>query len=123
VYRDPDTKKVFDFVTSDFKSDAQVIADTYKRRWAVELLFRWFKGHLNIRYFEVRNPNAVKIQLAVAVLVQLLVQLYRLVNKFRGTLWDCLRAIRTNLIIVGLEGSGFQSTHAGNPLLVAGLRN
>lgn len=30
---------------------------------------------MKIRYFEMRNPNAVKIQLAVAVLVQLLVQL------------------------------------------------
>jgi hypothetical protein len=117
IYRDEETKKVFDFVTSDWKSSAQDIADTYKRRWAVELLFRWFKGHLNIRYFEVRNPNAVKIQLATAVLVQLLVQLYRLINKFPGTLWDCLRAIRMELIIGGLEGSGFQSVRHGKPLL------
>jgi hypothetical protein len=45
IYRDPETKKVFDFVTSDLESSAQEVADTYKRRWAVELLFRWFKGH------------------------------------------------------------------------------
>jgi hypothetical protein len=29
VYRDPETKKVFYFVTSDFKSSAQSIAETY----------------------------------------------------------------------------------------------
>ncbi len=51
VFRDPDTKKIFDFVTSDFKSDAEDIAAIYKRRWAVELLFRWLKGHLDIRRF------------------------------------------------------------------------
>jgi hypothetical protein len=40
-------------------------------------------------------------------LVQLLVQLYRIANKFRGTLWECLRAIRTDLALRGLEESGF----------------
>jgi len=123
VYRDPETKKIFDFVTSDWKSSAQTIADTYKRRWAVELLFRWFKGHLKIRYFETRNPNAVRIQLAVAVLVQLLVQLYRIVNQFRGTLWECLRAIRTVLALKGVAECGFAKHNRRKPLLAAGLTN
>ena len=74
IYRDPDTGKIFHFVTSDFKSSATSIAEIYRKRWAVELLFRWFKGHLDIRYLAVRNVNAVKTQLAIAVLVQLLLQ-------------------------------------------------
>lgn len=123
IYRDPETKKIFDFVTSDFKSSAQTIADIYKRRWAVELLFRWFKGHLKIRYFETRNPNAVKIQLAVAVLVQLLIQLYRSVTEFRGTLWECLRAIRTILVVEGLGTGGFPRGRRRKPLISAGLTN
>ena len=121
IYRDPETKKVFDFVTSDFKSSAQTIANIYKKRWAVELLFRWFKGHLKIRYFETRNPNSVKIQLAVAVLVQLLVQLYRIVIKFRGTLWECLRGLRTSLAIKGVEQSAFPTLYRRKPLIEAGL--
>ena len=123
IYRDPETKKIFDFVTSDFTSSAQTIADIYKKRWAVELLFRWFKGHLKIRYFETRNPNAVKIQLTVAVLVQLLVQLYRIVNRFRGTLWECLRAIRTALALKGVEKCGFPRLDRRKSLLEAGLTN
>jgi len=123
IYRDEETKKVFDFVTSDWASTAQEIAGIYKKRWAVELLFRWFKGHLNIRYFEVRNPNALKIQLATAVLVQLLVQLFRLVTKFKGSLWECLRVIRMQLIKNGLEKSGLQRIKAGKPLLQEGLIN
>ena len=123
IYRDPETKRIFDFITSDWKSSAQAIADTYKKRWAVELLFRWFKGHLKIRYFETRNPNAVKTQLAIAVLVQLLVQLYRIVNRFRGTLWDCLRAIRTSLALRGVAECGFPSPNRRKPLLKAGLTN
>lgn len=123
IYCDPETKKIFDFVTSDFKSSAQTIANTYKKRWAVELLFRWFKGHLKIRYFETRNPNAVRIQLTVAVLVQLLVQLYRTVTKFRGTLWECLRAIRTALAIEGIGTRAFPGGSLRKPVPGTGLIN
>lgn len=108
LYRDPETKKIFDFITSDFQSPAQTIADTYKKRWAVELLFRWLKGHLNIRYFASKNPNAIKIQLAIAVLVQLLVQLHRIEQKYPGTLWECLRALRMHFVRQALTESGFQ---------------
>lgn len=98
VYRDLDTNKVFYFVTSDFKSSAQAIADTYKQRWAVELLFRWLKGHLDIRYLESKDTNAIRIQLAVAVLTQLLLQLKKIAEQYQGTLWELLCMIRTDLI-------------------------
>jgi len=98
IYRDPETGKIFHFVTSDFKSAATTIAEIYRKRWAVELLFRWLKGHLDIRYLAVRNVNAVKTQLAIAVLVQLLLQLKKITEDFQGTLWELLRIIRTTLV-------------------------
>lgn len=98
IYRDPETKKIFHFVTSDWKASASEIADIYKKRWAVELLFKWFKGHLNIRYLPSKSVNAVKVQIAVAVLVQLLLQLKRLKERFKGTLWELLRLIRSSQI-------------------------
>ena len=103
IYRDPETKKVFDFITSDFGSPAIEIAAIYKKRWAVELLFRWMKGHLKVRTLEPRNTNAIKVQLTVAVLVQLLVALYRILKKFKGTLWECLRLIQTQWTRSALE--------------------
>jgi hypothetical protein len=98
IYKDRVTGKIFHFVTSDPKISAKAVADTYKRRWAVELLFRWLKGHLDIRYLPSRTKNAVKTQLAVAVLVQLLLQLKKLVDGLTGTLWEVLRDIRVVLI-------------------------
>lgn len=105
IYRDPETKKIFHFVTSDLKISAQIVADIYKRRWAVELLFRWLKGHLNIRQLASRNKNAAKSQLAVAVLVKLLLQLQKLTNKICATLWEILRAIRAAIARDGLTNS------------------
>lgn len=107
VYRDPGTKKVFYFVTSDFQSSAQAIADIYKQRWAVELLFRWLKGHLDIRYLESKNTNAVRVQLAVVVMVQLLLQLKKIAELYSGTLWELLRSIRTTLIKESLSRCDF----------------
>jgi len=105
VFRDPDTKKIFDFVTSDFDSEAEEIAAIYKRRWAVELLFRWLKGHLDIRRLPLKNNNAVEVQMAVAIMVQLLLRLKKVVTQFRGTLWQLLQAIRAKLHQQGLSGT------------------
>ena len=104
MYRDPETLKIFHFVTSDFHSRAQKIADLYRKRWSVELLFRWLKGHLKVRTLDARTPNAVKVQLTLAVLVQLLIQLYRTVthNEDKLSLWECLRQIRTQWIRASL---------------------
>lgn len=102
VYRAPESKVVFNFITSDLKISGQEVADIYRRRWSVELLFRWLKGHLNIRYFAAKTPNAIKVHVAIAVFVQLLVQLDRLKKKAKGTLWDHLRRLRVVLRVSGL---------------------
>lgn len=123
IYKDPDSKKVFNFITSDLESNAQEIADCYKRRWAVELLFRWMKGHFNIRYLPLKNTNAVKVQLAAAVLTQLLVQLDRMISDFKGTLWEYLRALRVDLARNGIQGSNvdYSGRHHPEPASVVDL--
>lgn len=103
IYRDFKTKKIFHFITSDWNADPQLIADIYKKRWAVELLFRWLKGHMNIRYLPFRNVNAVKTQLAAAVLTQLLIQLHRLKCQFNGSLWEFLRILRNFFTQEGIK--------------------
>ncbi|MBK7889964.1 MAG: transposase [Bdellovibrionales bacterium] len=106
IYRDKLTQKVFHFVTSDQKASAKMIANIYKRRWAVELLFRWMKGHLDIRRLPLKTPNAIHTQLAIAVLVQLLLQLKKIISKFKGTLWELLREMRTAFARKVLQGCG-----------------
>ena len=106
IYRDPETKRLFHFITSDKRSKAQTIADIYRKRWAVELLFRWLKGNLRIRYFATKTPNAIRIQLAIAVLIQLLTQLSRLRSGFEGTQSESIRRLRSTLAREVLGASG-----------------
>lgn len=86
-------------------SSAQAIADTYKQLWAVELLFRWLKGHLDIRYLESKDTNAVRVQLAAAVFTQLPLQVKKISERYNGTLWELLRSIRTALLKESLSQS------------------
>lgn len=75
MFKDQDSKKIYHFVTSDFESDALEIAEIYKNRWSVELLFRWLKQNLFIRHLHVASVNAVKTLLMIAVIIHLLLVL------------------------------------------------
>jgi len=44
--------------------------------YAIELLFRWIKNHLQVKHFLSRSEHAVKIQLYAALITYLLVALF-----------------------------------------------
>jgi len=43
-YYDKETNKRLKFVTNNFKMKAQDVADIYKRRWQIELFFKWLNS-------------------------------------------------------------------------------
>jgi hypothetical protein len=69
------TGKVLRILTNDLDAPAQKIADLYKRRWQIELFFRWVKQTLKIKHFLGRSENAVRIQIAIALIAFLLLRL------------------------------------------------
>lgn len=60
--------------SNDLDSPAQEIADLYKARWQIELFFRWLKQNLRIRHFLGTSRNAVRIQIAVAIIIYLVLR-------------------------------------------------
>ncbi|ATQ69628.1 IS4 family transposase [Methylosinus trichosporium] len=62
-------------ITNDMTRSAVEIAALYKARWAIELLFRWIKQHLNIRKFLGENENAVRLQLIAAMIAFVLLRI------------------------------------------------
>jgi hypothetical protein len=90
--------KTLRIVTNDLDAPAQEIADLYKRRWAIELFFRWVKQTLKIRHFVGRSENAVRIQIACALIAYLLVKLARDAAKVSHGLLAFARLLRTNLM-------------------------
>jgi IS4 transposase len=62
-------------ITNDLVRPAIEIAALYKRRWQIELLFRWIKQHLRIRKFLGNNDNAVRLQILAAMIAYLLLRI------------------------------------------------
>jgi transposase len=70
-----ETGKILRIVTNDLDAPAEEIAELYKRRWQIELFFRWVKHTLKVRHFFGTSENAVCIQLAVALIAFLLLRM------------------------------------------------
>ncbi|MBO4228591.1 transposase [Bradyrhizobium neotropicale] len=62
-------------LTNDLARTAVEIAALYKRRWQIELLFRWIKQHLDIRKFLGTNDNAIRLQVLAAMIAYLLLRI------------------------------------------------
>lgn len=84
-------------VTNLLDVSAEIIAELYKARWDIELFFKWIKQNLKIKKFLGRSANAVKIQLAVALITYLLIQLFKINLKGKFTLQQTLIWVRHNL--------------------------
>lgn len=80
-------------------ASASEIAETYKARWQIELLFKWLKQHLKIKTFLGRNENAVKLQILCALIAFLLLKLYhqRAPQTAADTLWIFMAGTSANL--------------------------
>lgn len=67
-------------ITNDLVRPAIEIAALYKRRWQIELLFRWIKQHLRIRKFLGNNDNAIRLQILAAMIAYLLLRIAARLN-------------------------------------------
>lgn len=123
IYKDPETKKVLHFITSDFERSAQEIADIYKKRWSVELLFKWLKGHLHIRRLACKSKNAVRAWLAVSLSVQILLSLKKLTDGLKDTLWEILRQLKIGTLLESSAVRAFWSAASPEPPLAGPLEN
>ena len=93
-----DTGTVLRILSNDLDASAQDIADLYRRRWAIELFFRWVKQTLKITRFIGTSENAVRIQIAVALIAFLLLRLVQAVQKAIPSPMVFARLIRSNLM-------------------------
>lgn len=72
-YVSPKDGKRLRFLTNNLELDAVTVAMLYRKRWRIELFFKWIKQHLRVKAFFGTTPNAVKTQLWAAVIVYVLV--------------------------------------------------
>jgi hypothetical protein len=93
-----DGKTILRIVTNDLDASAREIADLYKRRWAIELFFRAIKQGLKIKHFVGRSENAVRIQIAVAMIAYLILRRAQDLAKLTPSLLRFSGLVRANLM-------------------------
>lgn len=93
-----DTGKELRILTNDLDAPAEEIANLYKRRWAIELFFRWVKQTLKITHLIGTSENAVKIQIAVALIAFLILRLAHAAAKLTHSPLTFARLVRINLM-------------------------
>ena len=92
-FKDPKTSKRLVFLTNNFALPAITIADLYRCRWQVELLFKWIKQHLRIKVFFGTSENAVKTQIWIAVSVYVLVAIIKKRLNLSASLYEILQIL------------------------------
>jgi hypothetical protein len=97
TYRDPETGRVYVFLTNHFRLVAKTIADIYKERWQIEIFFRFIKQNLKIKAFIGNSKNAVMSQIYAALIVYLLLCYTKFLCNLSVTLQNFMRILQLNL--------------------------
>ena len=72
TYVDVRKHKLISLLTNDMEFDPSEIIEMYRRRWEIELLFKQIKQNFPLRYFYGESANAIKIQIWVTLIANLL---------------------------------------------------
>jgi IS4 transposase len=97
-FYDEEINQVFVFITNNTVLEASEIALLYKKRWEVELFFKWMKQHLRIKSFWGTTMNAVKIQMYCAVIAYCLVALVGYKLKVDRRIYEILQILSITLL-------------------------
>ena len=73
--------KQFYLLTNDFEISAKEIAQAYRRRWDIEVFFRFLKQEMNVSHLVSLNKNGIQVMLYMTLIVAMLILIYKKANK------------------------------------------
>ncbi|HPR53466.1 MAG TPA: IS4 family transposase [Deltaproteobacteria bacterium] len=97
-YYDQEKDEEFIFLTNNTSLTALEVAMLYKKRWEVELFFKWMKQHLRIKSFWGTTLNAVKIQMYCAIIAYCLVAITGNKLKVDRRIYEILQILSISLL-------------------------
>lgn len=81
-------------LTNDLSLSAEEICDVYRRRWQIELFFKWIKQHLVLKRLYGKSEAAVYNQLRIALITYCLLILMQLKMAHKGRLLEVYKCVR-----------------------------
>lgn len=73
-------EKIFWFLTNDFELTGKEVADYYRRRWDIEVFFRFIKQELNVSHLVSLSKNGIEVMVYMTLIVAMLVLVYKKAN-------------------------------------------
>lgn len=98
AFRDLQENRSFVFLSNDFELPPLTICELYKKRWRVELFFKWIKQHLRIRHFFGRSRNAIQCQIWTAICTYLLVAIAKRHLRLKKSLYEILQIVSVSAL-------------------------
>lgn len=73
--------ETFLFLTNIFDLEPELITLFYRKRWDIEVFFRFIKQELNFSHFMSTNENGIKIILYMTLILSMLILIYKRINQ------------------------------------------
>lgn len=80
VIKNETTQKEFWFLTNEFDLSAKEIADYYRKRWDIEVFFRFLKQELNLSHLVSMNKNGIEVMIYMTMIASMLLLIYKKAN-------------------------------------------
>ncbi len=77
TYADVQKRRIITLLTNDMELDPAEIIAIYRQRWEIELLFKQLKQNFPLKYFYGESANAIKIQIWVTLIANLLLMVMK----------------------------------------------
>lgn len=77
----PKTKIIYYFLTNLFDSKVEEILSFYKKRWDIEMFFRFLKQEINFSHITSTSENGMMVIMYMTVIASMLVLTYKRINK------------------------------------------
>jgi len=97
TYYSVETEKRFIFLTNNLSVSPLTVASLYRRRWQIELFFKWIKQHLRIKRFFGTSANSVKTQIWIGVSVYVLIAIIKKRLGLKPSLYTILQILSLSL--------------------------
>lgn len=73
-------KKEFWFITNDFELTAKEVAQYYRKRWDIEVFFRFIKQELNVSHLVSLSKNGMEVMIYMTLIAAMLILIYKKAN-------------------------------------------
>ena len=80
ITRHPEDGTEYWFLTNLFDKEVAEVLQYYKKRWDIEVFFRFLKQELNFSHISSTNPNGIAVMMYMTMIAAMMVLIYKKLN-------------------------------------------